>query len=719
MRATPNAHPQDTEELNRQFLENELHGVDLLIRKRVVAWESAGQDPDDAFRGLRIRSDEALSIASQPLWGSWGTSGGLTPDLEERFSTEEQAVSAERQGLLEQARERSIRLRLLALTGALGLSAFEYGAFLVCLAASLDLRYERLFGFLQNDVTRKSPGVNLILDLLLPPGSGRLVFLDCFREGAPLLRLGLLRPVQDPPAARPILSREFMAAPEVVSWILGQYAPAPEIAGGVRLLLPPFTDLPRLDERTFASVDWPSARGGGAILALSGPDPLRQLFAAQRAAEQLGQPLLVIDLAGIKTAAGPEPAWLRLALRDSALLGAVPLLAGWDALLAADAALQEAVLQELAWFPGPFLTSSAAPWNPPGARPVLRWEFTLPSFAERCELWRHFLGAACPLSEGELELLAGQFMLTSAQVQAAAQEASHQAAQAGRPLAVADLLAATRKQTSHHLDSLALRIKPRYTWQDIVLPEEELAILHEIVATVRGRVRVLDEWGLGKKLVPNPGIAVLFAGPPGTGKTLSAQVIAAELSMDLYRIDLSTVVSKYIGETEKNLERIFSQAANSNTILFFDEADAIFGKRSDVKDAHDRYANIEISYLLQRIETYDGVAILASNLRSNLDEAFVRRLQFIVDFPFPDETQRLRIWKVLFPPGIPQLEPLDFESFARRFKLSGGNIRNVIVNAAFAAASDDSGVSNRHLMHAVRRELQKMGRLINDKELSI
>ena len=284
---------------------------------------------------------------------------------------------------------------------------------------------------------------------------------------------------------------------------------------------------------------------------------------------------------------------------------------------------------------------------------------------------------------------------------------------------VSSLVAAARGQSSHHLDSLALKIRPRYTWGDIVLPEEELGVLHEIVGTIRGRARVLDEWGLNKKLVPNPGIAVLFAGPPGTGKTLAAQVMAAELGMDLYRIDLSTVVSKYIGETEKNLERIFSQAANSNTILFFDEADAIFGKRSDVKDAHDRYANIEVSYLLQRIESYDGVAILASNLRSNLDDAFIRRLQFIVDFPFPDETQRLQIWNVLFPPGVPRGEALDFESFAKRFRLSGGNIRNAIVNAAFAAASEDCGVSNRHLAHAVRRELQKMGRLINEKELAL
>ena len=185
---------------------------------------------------------------------------------------------------------------------------------------------------------------------------------------------------------------------------------------------------------------------------------------------------------------------------------------------------------------------------------------------------------------------------------------------------------------------------------------------------------------------------------------------------DLYKIDLSTVVNKYIGETEKNLGRIFDEAASSNAILFFDEADAIFGKRSEVKDSHDRYANIEISYLLQRMEAYDGVTVLATNLRANMDEAFKRRLQFAVDFPFPDEAYRQRIWQTLFPPGVPRAADLDLGLMARRFKLAGGNIRNIIISAAYLAASNGGIVNMDHLMHGARRELQKMGRLITDKD---
>jgi SpoVK/Ycf46/Vps4 family AAA+-type ATPase len=264
---------------------------------------------------------------------------------------------------------------------------------------------------------------------------------------------------------------------------------------------------------------------------------------------------------------------------------------------------------------------------------------------------------------------------------------------------------------------MARKIVPRYGWNDIILPDDQRTMLREIVATVRGRPQVLEEWGVGRKLASSAGVTVLFAGPPGTGKTMGAEIIAAELGLDLYKIDLSTIISKYIGETEKNLEKIFGEAQSSNAILFFDEADAIFGKRSEVKDAHDRYANVEVSYLLQRMEAYDGVTILATNLRANLDEAFTRRLQFAVDFPFPERADRLRIWETLFPPDVPRDKELDFDLLARRFKLAGGNIRNIIVSAAYLAASDGERVTMEYLLHGTRRELQKMGRLVNDADM--
>jgi SpoVK/Ycf46/Vps4 family AAA+-type ATPase len=266
---------------------------------------------------------------------------------------------------------------------------------------------------------------------------------------------------------------------------------------------------------------------------------------------------------------------------------------------------------------------------------------------------------------------------------------------------------------------LAKKIKPRYDWDDMVLSEDQKAMLRELVGTVRGRPKVLEEWKVGQKLASSAGVTALFAGPPGTGKTMAAEVIAGELGLDLYKIDLSTVVSKYIGETEKNLEKIFQEAESSNAILFFDEADSLFGKRSEVRDSHDRYANIEISYLLQRMEAYDGVTILATNLGANLDEAFTRRLSFSINFPFPEEEERLRIWQSLFPPSLPRAGDLDLPLMARRFKMAGGNIRNVIVSAAYLAAADGGTLTMQHLLHGTRRELQKMGRLVNEKDMVI
>jgi SpoVK/Ycf46/Vps4 family AAA+-type ATPase len=281
-------------------------------------------------------------------------------------------------------------------------------------------------------------------------------------------------------------------------------------------------------------------------------------------------------------------------------------------------------------------------------------------------------------------------------------------------LTLEDFMAGARTSSTSRLASLAHKITPRYGWEDIILPEDQVALLHEIVSTVRGRATVLDEWGVGRKLASSRGITALFAGPPGTGKTMAAEIIAGELELDLYKIDLSVIVSKYIGETEKNLEQIFTEAASSNAILFFDEADALFGKRSEVRDSHDRYANIEISYLLQRMEAYDGITILATNLRANLDEAFTRRLQFSVEFPFPEEADRLRIWKALFPANMPRASDFDLASLAQRFKLAGGSIRNILMSAAYLAASDGCCVTMEHLLHSARRELQKMGRLTEE-----
>jgi hypothetical protein len=357
-------------------------------------------------------------------------------------------------------------------------------------------------------------------------------------------------------------------------------------------------------------------------------------------------------------------------------------------------------------------------WEPGrllNGRPFLRLPFPESSYAERKAAWSERLNGSVHLSEAEINSLAGRFRLTPGQIQDAVERAwtlNWARDPSSTTLLSSDIDAASRNQSQTWLGTLARKLTPRYVWEDIVLPRQQLAILHMICATVRQRPTVYGDWGFDRKLSLGKGLIALFSGPSGTGKTMSAEIIANELGLDLFKINLSAVVSKYIGETEKNLENIFSEAQDSDAILFFDEADALFGKRSEVKDAHDRYANIETAYLLQRTEEYNGLVILASNIKKNMDEAFIRRIHFLIDFPFPEEPERLEIWRRTFPAQAPLDQDLDLPFLAHKLKITGGNIRNIILAAAFMAAEEQQAIGMRHLVRGASYEFQKMGKLI-------
>ncbi len=714
---------------NLRRLEAALMRVDVLLHRAVLRWQQAGQDPNDPFRGQYVSDHEAQALLRRPFGASWGQTVALSEREGQAYADALAQVEQLIQEIVETAEAEGRTLRLDRLIHAFDLTPFDRDALLICLAPTLDLRYGRIYGYLQDDVTRRRPGVNVVLDLLCLPGANRLTKLAHFYDDAPLFKHCLLQRVNEPGAAEPpLLSQTLRVDEAIVAWLLGDYQPHADLAPHATLQTPQPDVAHRLlgaplDEQL--CVDPGDAEQP--IFVFHGPDAASQAAAARCLAARLGRSLLTVDLgAAIDGGGRSAERALRLALRDARLTGAVPHLTGWDACLAEENRLPPRLLAELCAHPDPVIVAGQAHWRAEGVerrsarRRALRWiHFPIPAFTQRHALWRHFLDEASDLAEVDAAPLAGHFMLTTGQIRDVIASARDAAAQRGDPLTRRDLFAAARVHASARLSSLALKIAPRYTWRDIVLPNDQLAMLHEIVDAVRQRPRVLDEWGLGRKLTASAGATILFAGPPGTGKTMAAEVMAAELGLDLYKIDLSTVVSKYIGETEKNLERIFEGAEHSSAILFFDEADALFGKRSEVRDSHDRYANIEISYLLQRMEAYDGVTILATNLRANLDEAFTRRLQFAVDFPFPEEAYRRRIWETLFPDGAPHAADLDFALMARRFRLAGGNIRNIIVNAAYLAAADGQEVTMAHLLHGARRELQKMGRLIPEEDLTI
>jgi hypothetical protein len=330
-----------------------------------------------------------------------------------------------------------------------------------------------------------------------------------------------------------------------------------------------------------------------------------------------------------------------------------------------------------------------------------------PDRAERIAVWtRSLRDQGLHASDDDVKDVATLFTLYPEQIRRAAKHAAQDGA---------SLTEHARRQCESEVENLADRVALVHTWNDLVLPAPTLRRLKEFAGAIRNRDKVFRDWSFLRPAGGTPSLRALFSGMSGTGKTMSASVIASDLGVDLYRIDLSAVVSKYIGETEKNLERIFHSAEGSNAILFFDEADALFGKRSEVKDAHDRYANIEIAFLLQRMETYDGVMILATNLSRNLDEAFSRRIQFAIEFPLPDDEQREQLWKLLLPVEAPKRD-VDYSFLARQFQLTGGEIRNIALDAAFLAAHEDDEIAMDHLVRAVARQRRKQGKLPTPSE---
>jgi AAA+ superfamily predicted ATPase len=411
-------------------------------------------------------------------------------------------------------------------------------------------------------------------------------------------------------------------------------------------------------------------------------------------------------------------AW-KLAVREANLTDCALLLENWDACLDEENEQPPPELwAALSVYDLPIFLCSAKEWEPLDSkrqRRILRLQFEKPDYNERHNVWEVVAKQyELDVSHNELGQLANKFRFNRVQIERTIQTATDLALTRGSQVEVADLYSGAQAHANLRLKHYAKKITPRFDWADLILPNEPLEQLHEIEARARTVNIVHQDWGYGEKVAPVPGISALFAGESGTGKTLAAEVIANSLGLVMYKIDLAQVVSKYIGETEKNLSSIFAEARTHNAVLFFDEADAIFGKRSEVKDARDRYANIEIAYLLQEIESYSGIAIMATNLRQNIDEAFTRRIDFLIDFPFPESEYRERIWQAHFPDKVPIADDVNIHDIAEYYELAGGNIRNAAVASAYYAAADGGKITRQHINRAIRREHQKMGRLLQD-----
>jgi hypothetical protein len=666
----------------------------------------------DALTQLDKHLTQALAIAPQLYGDNWDKDANrglyISEDDTERLLNRKPGHPLFFSDQTTKEQSHALPSRLQQLVTAFGLSAFDCDIILLAIAPEFDLRYERLYAYLQDDVTRKHPTIDLALNLLSTSVIEKLQQRQSFSAESPILRQGLIKLIPDPQQIEPpFLAWYFKLDDRITQFLLGSQSLATSLQSIASHHHLPFPELTLTVEHQQIIQHWAS-RNTKLRAYLQGETGLDTQEIPKAVAQQLNISLLTIDLT--HTPIVDLLPVTQQAVREAQLWGSLLYIAGIDKLMEPD---QQPIYRQIWAFletsPLPILLSGQRNWLPIGnGGGWALLTITPPDRQQRRQYWQQALTQFnLTLSEESLSILASRFRLNRHQIDRAAALACDPTQDSPT---LQTCLAAARTQSTQTLSTLAQKLSPKYQWADIILSPDALQLLRDIGDQARYRDLVFETWGFDRKLSLGKGLNALFAGPPGTGKTMAAEVIANDLQLDIYKIDLSQVVSKYIGETEKNLDRIFTAARVANAILFFDEADALFGKRSEVKDAHDRYANIEVGYLLQKMEEYEGIAILATNLRQNMDEAFLRRIQIIIEFPFPDVESRQRIWEVTFPPESPLQDSIDFARLAQEIKLSGGHIKNIALAAAFFAARDQQSIEMKHLLQAAAREHEKLGR---------
>ena len=696
---------------NREYLQGELQRLDWLLHREILRLRATYQLSLDEFRGLYI-SDLQVDT--------------LLRDSRQEAQIADPAELTERAEVLHRS-----NLELLdedspwkVLRGKFDLSDLEINTILLALALETHPRYETIYAYLNNDVTRKWPTCDLALRLFASEADDRSQLCRYLLPQSTLFNAGLLRPVAATTDRAAWLSGGFSLTHALYRYLLC----LPQKPGKVNHFLTRIRPATR-EGMTLPTTLWEQLERTPEIFSKTccgGDQPLIVFLGHYgMGAEQIAESLCVqmrrqlVHLSVDKARAVDESLLktLQPLLLEQKLEGTAVFAGDCSVLFSAEGtatAEGHAVIEALAESGAPVFLAFT---------PQMRWRellqgrrklvFTLeePDFEERRRIWR--AAGRNLVSDAVADDLANRFMLNQGQIQDAIVMAQdHHFLREGHngALSVDDLLEAARSQSDQNLGKLATRVRGAHTWKDLVLPATTMRQIKEISSAVRFRHHVYSSWGFAQRLVSGKGLKVLFSGTAGTGKTMTAGIIARDLGLDLYKIDLSGIVSKFIGETEKNLDRIFRASQSGNAILFFDEADALFGKRSEVKDAHDRYANIEVAYLLQKMEDHDGVVILATNLSKNLDDAFSRRMHYVVEFPVPNAIHREQLWRGMFPPQAPLSEDVDFKFLSEQFPLPGGDIRNVVLSAAFLAAQDGTAIHMRHLVPALGRLMVKKGK---------
>jgi ATP-dependent 26S proteasome regulatory subunit len=699
-----------------------LQQLDRLLDAAVTNAQTlfAGGIDVDPYRGIQIGEPEVERLLkqtpSEPLFSS-----SVSPSVQNNLHLEVSGTA-----------ETS---KFVWLQEQFGLDSFDLGVLAIALAPELDRRYERLYAYLQDDVRAKRPTVDLSLNLLSGSALEKLEHRVHFSPDSSLIHHGLIQLIPDPYQSLPsLLAHSIKLDPLVVNLLLEQHSLDNRLSHFCKIITPkqngknlPLADkikhtLPKLVQH-----HWDAQTP--LTLYFHGSDqPIKQ-DVGEAIAHVLNVPLLIANLNNISDVKSELVSTFSILIREAKFQNVLLYIDKLERLQQPDHENQyQDILNLLATQNRVVILSGSTAWKNINTQlqGVVNLSFPMLDVEQRHHFWQKHLEAAhINLDNDDLMDLSDRLRLTSDQIANAVAIATNQqqwqnlakeevSALSSESIQVSHLFNAARSLSSQNLKSLSQQIHPKYVWDDIVLANHQEAQLREICDQIKYQNLVWNTWGFNKKQSLGKGLNVLFSGISGTGKTMSAEIIAQELQLDLYKIDLSQIVNKYIGETEKNLNQIFTAAADANAILLFDEADALFGKRSNVKDAHDRYANLEVSYLLQKMEEYEGLAILTTNLRNNMDEAFTRRLQFIIDFSLPNEKQRHQIWQKAFPKDTPCEDDLGFSFLAHNFELTGANIRSIALRSAFFAVKESSIVERRHVIQAIRREYQKTGKILKD-----
>lgn len=598
---------------------------------------------------------------------------------------------------------------VIRLAEAFSLDPFSLFCLLTLLCCEVYQKYEKLFAYIQDDIARKTPTAETLIRLFAEPLDRISDYFGYFSADSVLTRFFLYSDGSG------LGSAPLKLTSQIMNYLTcgGNDDPAVELWECGTKLHPLYADK---DAAACALGSLKSCvKGKTSLVVFSGRRGSGRRFQVKHCAAALGESVLFADVSEIFQKDGAESRFSSL-ICERVIRGCAVCLTGLEYLL--DEERQEKLVgfssmlrKNRGWLGERLYITSEKKWT--DARlgdNIIKLDFELPETDEsaRLTLWREFTKDRRLDEDISPEEMAAKFRFTPGQIKASADRAADLTLMSGGgAISAKTLHECCYAQVVVGLNTLASPIKPAYCWDDLVLPPQEIKLLKEACTHVRYRHQVYGDWGFGKRAAYGRGLSVLFSGPPGTGKTMAAQVITNQLHMQMYKIQISQIVSKYIGETEKNLRQVFTEARNANCILFFDEMDALFGKRSEVKDSHDRNANIETAYLLQQLEEYDGVVLMATNLLQNIDEAFMRRINFVVSFPFPDVPTRKRLWEKMLDTGAPVDDNIDIDFLAENFKIAGGNIKNCAVHAAFLAAAEGVPISMKHVVSSVVTEQRK------------